>query len=85
MTKIIAAINMTIDGIFDHTAGIPDEEIHEHYTELMRNADAILYGRITFELMKFWQTLLENPSGEKSMDNFAVAIDKVPKIVFHIR
>ena len=49
MTKIIAAINMTIDGIFDHTAGIPDEEIHEHYTELMRNADAILYGRITFE------------------------------------
>jgi dihydrofolate reductase len=82
MTKIIAAINMTLDGIFDHTAGIPDEEIHEHYTELMRNADAILYGRITFELMKFWQTLLENPSGEKSMDNFAVAINKVPKIVF---
>lgn len=32
--------------------------------------------------MKFWQTLLKNPSGEKSMDDFAVAIDRVPKIVF---
>lgn len=73
---------MTIDGIFDHTAGLPDEEIHQHYTELMRNADAILYGRITFQLMKFWQTLVKNPSGEKSMDDFAIAIDKVPKIVF---
>ena len=32
--------------------------------------------------MQFWQTLLKNPSGEKSMDDFAMAIDKVPKIVF---
>ena len=32
--------------------------------------------------MEFWQTLLENPSGEKSMDDFAMAIDKIPKIVF---
>lgn len=82
MRKVIAAINMTIDGIFDHTAGIPDEEIHEHYAELLRDADAILYGRVTYQLMQFWQTLLKNPSGEKSMDNFALAIDKVPKMVF---
>lgn len=82
MRKIIAAINMTIDGFCDHTASLPDEEIHQHYTELLNNADAILYGRITYQLMQFWQTLLKNPSGEKSMDNFAVAIDKVPKIVF---
>ena len=32
--------------------------------------------------MQFWQTLIKNPSGEKSMDDFAVAIDKIPKIVF---
>ena len=32
--------------------------------------------------MEFWRTLLENPSGEKSMDDFAIAIDKIPKIVF---
>lgn len=82
MRKIIAAINMTLDGICDHTAGIPDEEIHQHYTELLRGADAILYGRITYQLMQFWQPLVNNPSGEKSMDDFALAIDKVPKIVF---
>jgi dihydrofolate reductase len=82
MRKIIAAINMTIDGVCDHTAGIPDEEIHQHYADLLNNAGAILYGRITYQLMQFWQTLINNPSGEKSMDDFAVAIDKVPKIVF---
>ncbi|HZG01545.1 MAG TPA: dihydrofolate reductase family protein [Chitinophagales bacterium] len=82
MRKIIAAINMTIDGVCDHTAGIPDEEIHDHYARLLDDADVILYGRKTYELMQFWQTLLKNPSGEKSMDDFAVAIDRVPKIVF---
>ncbi|WP_353135177.1 dihydrofolate reductase family protein [Pseudopedobacter sp.] len=82
MRKIIAAINMTIDGFCDHTAGIPDEEIHQHYANLLNNADAILYGRITYQLMQYWQNLLKNPSGEKAMDDFAIAIDNIPKIVF---
>jgi len=82
MRKIIAAINMTLDGIFDHTAGIPDAEIHQHYTELMDQGDAILYGRTTYQLMEYWRQFLENPSEEKSMNDFAIAIDKIPKIVF---
>lgn len=82
MRKVIAAINMTIDGFCDHTAGIPDEEIHHHYADLLDKAGVVLYGRITYQLMQFWQTLLKNPSGEKSMDDFAKAIDKVPKIIF---
>lgn len=73
---------MTIDGFCDHTAGIPDEEIHQHYTELLSQGDAILYGRTTYQLMEFWRTLLENPSTEKSMNDFAAAIDKIQKIVF---
>ena len=73
---------MTLDGFCDHTAGLPDEEIHQHYTELLSDAGAILYGRITYQLMQYWQPLVKNPSGEKSMDDFAQAIDKVPKIVF---
>ena len=48
MRKLIAAINMTLDGFCDHTAGIPDEELHRHYNELLSNADTILYGRITY-------------------------------------
>jgi dihydrofolate reductase len=82
MRKVIAAINMTLDGFCDHTAIIPDEEIHHHYADLLNNTGVILYGRITYQLMQFWQTLLKNPSGEKSMDDFAMAIDKIPKIVF---
>ena len=82
MRKIIAAINMTLDGFCDHTAGIPDDELHQHYTDLLSNADTILYGRITYQLMEYWRTLLENPSDEKSMNDFAIAIDKIPKIVF---
>jgi len=82
MRKLIAGINMTLDGYCDHTAIIPDEEIHHHYAELLNNAGAILYGRITYQLMQFWQTLVKNPSDEKSMNDFAIAIDKIPKIVF---
>ena len=82
MRKVIAALNMTVDGICDHTAGIPDEEIHQHYAELLGQGDVILYGRTTYQLMEFWRTFLEKPSEEKSMNDFAIAIDKIPKIVF---
>ncbi|MEP7268239.1 MAG: dihydrofolate reductase family protein [Saprospiraceae bacterium] len=82
MRKVIAGINMTLDGYCDHTAIIPDEEIHQHYTDLLRNADTILYGRITYQLMEYWRTLIYNPSGTKSMDDFALVMDSIPKIVF---
>lgn len=82
MRRVIAAMNMTLDGICDHTAGIPDEDLHNHYTELLNNAGVILYGRTTYQLMQFWQTLLKNPSDEKSMNDFALSMDKIPKIVF---
>lgn len=82
MRKVIAAINMTLDGICDHTAGIPGEDLHQHYAGLLDKAGVILYGRTTYLLMQFWQTLLNKPSGQKSMDDFALAIDKIPKIVF---
>jgi dihydrofolate reductase len=82
MKKVIAAFNMTLDGICDHTGGLPDEEIHQHYTELLGQGAAILYGRTTYQLLEFWRTFLENPSQEKSMNDFAKAIDKISKIVF---
>ncbi|HQY20035.1 MAG TPA: dihydrofolate reductase family protein [Ignavibacteria bacterium] len=82
MRKIIAAMNTTLDGNCDHTAGIPDEEIHQHYAELLNNAGAVLYGRITYQLMEYWRDVLKKPTGEKAMDEFAVAIDRIPKIVF---
>jgi len=82
MKKVIAAMNMTLDGYCDHTSGVPDEEIHQHYADLLRSADSALYGRITYQLMEFWRTVLENPTGDQAMDDFALAIDNTPKIVF---
>lgn len=82
MRKVIAAINTTIDGISDHTAGLPNEEIHQHYTDLLNSAGVILYGRTTYQLMQYWQTVLHHPSGEKTTDDFARAIDRIQKIVF---
>lgn len=73
---------MSIDGICDHTAMTPGEDIHNHYTDLLNSADTILYGRITYQLMEYWRPFTEKPSGETSMDDFAIAIDRIRKIVF---
>lgn len=82
MSKLIAAINMSLDGFCDHTALIADDEIHQHYSELLQTADTILYGRITYQLMEYWRTFVENPGGDKSMDEFALVMDKIQKVVF---
>jgi len=82
MRKLIAAMNMTLDGFCDHTAMIADDEIHQHYSELLGSAGILLYGRITYQLMEYWPTLIKNPYGNKSMDEFAVIMDNIPKVVF---
>ena len=83
MRKLIAAMNMTLDGFCDHTAMFADDEIHQHYNELLSNADTLIYGRITYQLMEsYWPSVVKNPTGNKPMDEFAVLIDNVPKIVF---
>jgi dihydrofolate reductase len=82
MRKIIAAMNMTLDGFCDHTAMSADDEIHDHYSELLRSAGILLYGRITYQLMEYWLPIVTNPTGNKSFDEFALTIDKIPKVVF---
>jgi len=76
-------MNMTLDGFCDHTAMTADEEIHQHYNELLRNAGTLIYGRITYQLMEnYWPLVVKNPTGNKPMDEFAVLIDTISKIVF---
>lgn len=83
MRKLIAAINMTIDGFCDHTASIADEEIHRHYNELLRAADAIIFGRITYQLMEsYWPAVVQHPTGDTSTDDFAASMDNISKIVY---
>lgn len=82
MRKLTAAINMTLDGFCDHTAISPDEEIHQHYADLLNTAGTLLYGRKTYQLMEYWRPIVRNPTGDQATDEFATAIDNVPKIVF---
>lgn len=83
MRKLIAAINMTLDGFCDHTAVIADDELHQHYNELLSNAGTLLYGRTTYQLMEsYWPAIVKNPTDNKPTDEFAVLIDNVSKIVF---
>ncbi len=83
MRKIIAAMNMTLDGFCDHTAMIADDEIHQHYSELLSNTGTLIYGRITYQLMEsYWPSVVKDPTGNKPMDEFAVLIDNISKIVF---
>ncbi|HEY8936329.1 MAG TPA: dihydrofolate reductase family protein [Cyclobacteriaceae bacterium] len=84
MRKLIAAINMTLDGFCDHTAMTAvDDEIHQHYSELLKNSGVLLYGRITYQLMEsYWPSIVEKPTGNKSTDEFAALIDNISKIVF---
>lgn len=74
---------MSLDGFCDHTAMDADDEIHEHYNELLRNAGALIYGRKTYQLMEnHWPSIVKNPTGNKPMDDFAILIDNIPKIVY---
>lgn len=83
MRKIIAAINMTLDGYCDHTSAIADDELHQHYTAIIRNAGAIIYGRITYQLMEsYWPAVVKNPTGNHTTDDFGVALENIPKLVF---
>src|ERR1700722_6707603 len=83
MRKLIAGINMTLDGFCDHTAMIADDETHEHFNELLLNAGTILWGRTTYQLMEsYWPAILKSPTGNKPEDEFAVLVDHISKIVF---
>ena len=83
MRNLIFAINITLDGCCDHTKGIADEEILEHYTPLLRDADLLVYGRKTYQLMvPYWPDVAKNQLGTKASIEFAKTFVSKNKIVF---
>src|SRR3954451_9497738 len=52
MQPLRYSINVTLDGCCDHRAIIPDEELHRRAAETIERADALLFGRATYELME---------------------------------
>jgi dihydrofolate reductase len=83
MRNVIFAINITLDGCCDHTKMIPDEELLEYSTHLVRDADLLVFGRKTYQLMvPYWPDVAKNPSETKADIEFAKTFVSKNKIVF---
>ena len=84
MRNLIFAINLTLDGCCDHTKLSGSDEIHDYFTQLMRDVDLFVYGRKTYQLMvPFWPEVAKNHSGQtKAMNDFAQAFVSNKIIVF---
>ena len=84
MRNVIFAINLTLDGCCDHTKFNPDEDLHEHYTRLLRDdAGVLVYGRKTYQLMvPYWPDIAKSQSETKADIEFAQAFVCKKKVVF---
>ena len=87
MRPLRYSINVTLDGCCDHRAGSVDEELHRHATETLRQADALLLGRVIYEMMEgAWRaparTGVRPDWMTPWMEPFARTIDAAKKYVF---
>jgi len=83
MRNVIFAINITLDGCCDHTKQLADEELLEHYTQLLRGVDLQVFGRKTYQLMvPYWPDIAKNHSETKAENEFADAFVSINKVVF---
>ena len=83
MRNVIFGINTTLDGCVDHTKGFADEETHEYWTHILREAGLLVYGRKTYQLMvPFWPDVAKSQSMTKALNEFALVFDSLDKVVF---
>ena len=76
------SINITLDGCYDHRVGIADEQLHRHAIENFERADALLFGRVTYEMMEAaWRPPAQMVGRPHWMEPFARAIDTAKKYV----
>lgn len=83
MGLLTFSINVTLDGCVDHQEGIANDETHAFFTRLMDEAGAMLWGRVTYELMEnYWPAVA---SGEvqapSAMREWAIKLEAKPKYV----
>jgi dihydrofolate reductase len=86
MRPLRYSINVTLDGCCDHREGIADEELHRHWAENLAQADALLFGRVTYEMMEAAWRLPARPGARPDwmqpwMEPFAQTIDAAKKYV----
>ena len=81
MRPLRYSINVTLDGCCDHRSFVADEEVHSHATKNLERADALLFGRVTYEMMQAAWRLPATWEMPDWMEPFARTIDATKKYV----
>ena len=82
MRPLRYSINVTLDGCCDHRAMLADEDLHRHAVENLDQADALLFGRVTYEMMEAaWRPPARTGARPDWMEPFARTIDAAKKYV----
>src|SRR5215208_52462 len=82
MRPLRYSINVTLDGCCDHRVMIPDEDLHRHAAENLAQADALLFGRVTYEMMEAgWRQPVPAGARPDWMEDFSRTIDAAKKYV----
>ena len=82
MRPLRYSINITLDGCCDHRAVSPDEDLFRHVVENLEQADALLFGRVTYEMMEAaWRPPARPGARPDWMEPFARTIDAAKKYV----
>lgn len=77
------SMNVTVDGCVDHQEGIADDETHELFTQLLADSGAMLWGRVTYELMEsYWPAVARgDEEAPPAIRAWAVELEAKPKYV----
>ncbi|GAA0395494.1 dihydrofolate reductase family protein [Micromonospora gifhornensis] len=82
MAPLRYSINITVDGCCDHLTVTPDEDLHRHHIGNLARADALLFGRVLYEMMEeAWRPSASEVSRPDWMEPFARTIDAAKKYV----
>jgi len=82
MRPLRYSINVTLDGCCDHREGLANEDVHRHAVENLNKADALLFGRVTYEMMEAgWRYPVPAGTRPDWMEGFAQTIDAAKKYV----
>ncbi|WP_345719923.1 dihydrofolate reductase family protein [Herpetosiphon gulosus] len=83
MGRLTFSINITLDGCIDHQEGIADDETHAFFTRLMDESGAMLWGRITYEMMEgYWPAVAcGTTEAPQALREWAIKLDAKPKYV----
>jgi len=83
MGRLTFAINVTLDGCVDHREGIADDETHAFFTRLMDDSGAMLWGRVTYEMMESaWPAVARGEvEASPAIREWALRLEAKPKYV----